>query len=139
MTAAARTVWRVKPLDAVPLPPGMTVDRLRGHLRDAGAVFAFLHGSRVAGSARPDSDLDVAAWFGRQVDAWQVPMPAGVDLLVLDGAGLELAGRVAQHGVLLLDDDPPVRVAWQADRSKRYLDEAHRRRDLTATVFAEGR
>ncbi len=41
--------------------------------------------------------------------------------------------------MLLFDDDPPVRVAWQADRSKRYLDEAHRRRELTAAVFGKGR
>jgi predicted nucleotidyltransferase len=129
----------MKPVEAVPMPAGVTVDLLRAHLREVGAVFAYLHGSRVAGNARPDSDVDVAAWFGRAVDAWQVPTPAGVDLLVLDDAGLELAGRVAQDGVLLLDDDPPTRVAWQADRSKRYLDEAHRRRELTATVFGEGR
>lgn len=128
----------MKPVEAVPLPAGVTVEEMRVRLRAAGAVFAYLHGSRVAGSARPDSDVDVAAWFGRAVDAWQVPLPSPVDLLVLDGAGLELAGRVAQYGVLLFDDDPPVRVAWQADRSKRYLDEAHRRRELTATVFAKG-
>lgn len=129
----------MKPVEAVPLPPGVSVDLLRTHLREAGAVFAFLHGSRVAGTSRVDSDVDVAAWFGRAVDQWQVPMPASVDLMVLDGAGLELAGRVAQQGVLLLDDDPPTRVAWQADRSKRYLDEAHRRRELTATVFPKTR
>lgn len=68
-----------------------------------------------------------------------MPVPAGVDLLVLDDAGLELAGRVAQDGVLLLDDDPSTRVAWQADRSKRYLDEAYRRRELTAMIFGEHR
>lgn len=128
----------MKPVEAVPLPTGLTADLLRARLRASGAVFAFLHGSRVAGSARPDSDVDVAAWFGRSVDAWQVPLPGPVDLLVLDDAGLELAGRVAQHGLVLLDDDPPARVAWQADRSKRYLDEAYRRRELTATVFGKG-
>ncbi len=31
-------------------------------LRRAGARFALLHGSRVTGSHRPGSDLDVAAW-----------------------------------------------------------------------------
>jgi predicted nucleotidyltransferase len=31
-------------------------------LRHAGARFALLHGSRSAGSHRPDSDIDVAAW-----------------------------------------------------------------------------
>ncbi len=125
--------------EAVPLPEELSLDDLRAHLRDSGAVFAFLHGSRVAGAFRVDSDVDVAAWFGRSVASWEVPMPPAVDLLVLDDAGLELSGRVAQYGVLLLDDDPPARVAWQADRSKRYLDEAHRRRDLTDTVFGRAR
>lgn len=87
---------------------------------------------------RPGSDLDVAAWFGRPVGAWELDLPTGIDLLVLDTAGLELAGRVAQHGVLVVDDDPPTRVAWQADRCKRYLDEAHRRADLVAEVFGRG-
>ena len=33
-------------------------------LRRQGAVFAYLHGSRAAGTARPDSDIDIAAHFG---------------------------------------------------------------------------
>jgi predicted nucleotidyltransferase len=37
-------------------------------LRRAGASFAFLHGSRVAGTHRATSDVDVAAW-------WQTGVP----------------------------------------------------------------
>lgn len=111
---------------------------LRGALRAAGARFAYLHGSRVTGGAAPESDLDVAAHFGRAVAPWDVALPARCDLLVLDTAGLELAGRVAQYGALLLDDDPPARVAWQADRSKRWIDDAHRRRALVETVLRRG-
>ncbi|MFP5220632.1 MAG: nucleotidyltransferase domain-containing protein [Actinomycetes bacterium] len=122
----------------VPLPEGVTLDGLREALRTAGAVFAFLHGSRVTGAATPTSDLDVAAWFGRRTAPWDVALPPRCDLLVLDTAGLELAGRVAQYGALLLDDDPPARVAWQADRCKRWLDEAHRRSDLVSTVLRRG-
>lgn len=50
-------------------------------------------------------------------------VPAGVDLLVLDTAPLWLSGRVAQYGRPLFDDDPPARVAWQADTRLRYVDE----------------
>ena len=120
------------------MPDGVTLPSLRRALRDAGAVFAFLHGSRVEGRHRPDSDLDVAAWFGQDVPSWKVSVPPRVDLLVLDAVALELAGPVAQRGLLLFDDDPPARVAWQADRSKRYLDEAHRRWDSVATVLGRG-
>lgn len=123
---------------AVVLPDGIELDEITAALRSAGARFAYLHGSRVDGGARPDSDLDVAAWFGRRLGSWDVTLPDGVDLLVLDTAGLELAGRVALRGRLLFDDDPSARVAWQADRSKRYLDDAHRRQRLVDTVLGDG-
>lgn len=132
------TLVPVNHLDGVPMPGGVTVRDVRRALRTAGAVFGYLHGSRVTGTHRPQSDLDVAAWFGRDLGNWEVAMPMGTDLLVLDTAGLELAGRVAQHGVLILDDDPAVRVAWQADHSKRYLEESHRREALVATVLGRG-
>jgi hypothetical protein len=93
-------------------------------LRRAGARFAFLHGSRNDGSPRPDSDVDVAAWWGADAPpSWTVGVPSGVDLVVLDDAPLYLAGRVALHGRLLFDDDPPARVEWQADTRTVYLDE----------------
>ncbi|MGH3572725.1 MAG: nucleotidyltransferase domain-containing protein [Pseudonocardiaceae bacterium] len=93
-------------------------------LRAAGARFAFVHGSRVRGRPRPDSDLDVGAWWGARPPAsWEVDLPIGVDLVVLDSAPLWLAGRIAQEGRLLFDDDPRARVRWQADTRLRYLDE----------------
>lgn len=93
-------------------------------LRGAGARFAFIHGSRVRGRARPDSDLDVGAWWGVQPPAsWEVDLPADVDLVVLDSAPLWLAGRIALEGRLLFDDDPQARVRWQTDTRLRYLDE----------------
>jgi uncharacterized protein len=96
-------------------------------LRDAGARFALVHGSRAAGTARPDSDVDVAAWWGRSGPAsFEVALPPGVDLLVLDTAPLEVAGRIALHGVELFDDDAPARVRWVATTRKIYLDELPR-------------
>lgn len=69
---------------------------------------------------------------GRQPGTRRVGGPGAfaVDLLVLDDAPLWLTGRVAQHGRLLFDDDPPARVAWQADTRLQYLDDlpAHRAR-----------
>lgn len=98
-------------------------------LRRAGARFAFVHGSRVGGPARPDSDVDVAAWWPeRPPQAFEVLLPGDVDLLVLNSAPLELAGRVAQHGRLLFDDDPAARVRWVATTRKVYADELPRLR-----------
>jgi uncharacterized protein YutE (UPF0331/DUF86 family)/predicted nucleotidyltransferase len=98
-----------------------------GVLRQAGARFAYLHGSRAAGRERPDSDVDIAAHFGgRAPNSFDVLLPAGVDLLVLDGAPLELAGRVAAGGRLLFDDEPVARVRWEAVTRKVYFDELPR-------------
>lgn len=69
----------------------------RSRLRDAGA--------EAAGTHQPDADVDVAAWVGRRLASWDV------NVLMLDTAALELTGCVAQHGLLLLDDDRPARVA----------------------------
>jgi predicted nucleotidyltransferase len=96
-------------------------------LRSAGALFGFVHGSRSVGRPRPDSDLDVAAWWGEAAPpAFEVEMPHAVDLLVLDGAPLEIAGRIALEGELLFDDDPVSRVRWVATTRKIYLDELPR-------------
>lgn len=93
-------------------------------LREAGARFAYTFGSRVDGDPRADSDLDVGASFGNPAPAsWDVRVPDGVDLVVLEEAPLYLAGRIALRGRLLFDDDPPSRVAWEADTRTVYLDE----------------
>jgi hypothetical protein len=98
--------------------------RVADVLRAAGARFALVFGSRAEGTARPDSDLDVGAWWGERPPAsWEVDLPPGVDLVVLDTAPLWLSGRIAQHGRLLFDDLPPARVRWQAQTRLRYLDE----------------
>ncbi|TFV63499.1 nucleotidyltransferase domain-containing protein [Geodermatophilus sp. DF01-2] len=98
--------------------------RIVAGLRASGAVFGYLHGSRAAGTARPDSDTDVAAHFGgRAPAAWSVDLPDGTDLVVLETAPLYLSGRIACQGRLLFDDAPPTRVHWEADVRTRYLDE----------------
>ena len=66
--------------DEVELPSGVTLDSVSAALRAGGAVFAYLHGSRVAGTHRPGSDVDVAAWFGQPTRPWNVDLPATVDL-----------------------------------------------------------
>jgi predicted nucleotidyltransferase len=112
-------------------------------LRNAGARFAYLHGSRASGHYRPDSDIDIAAYFGGQPpNAFGILVPPGVDLLVLDHAPLELAGRVAARGRLLFDDDPVSRVRWEATTRKIYFDELPRitraHREFAASVTGRG-
>jgi uncharacterized protein len=102
--------------------------RIADLLRRSGVPFAFVHGSRADGSHRAGSDLDIAVWLGASVDELELRsrLPDEVDLLVLDAAPLELAGRVAAHGRLLVDEDPAARVVWQAMTRKIHADERYR-------------
>jgi uncharacterized protein len=111
-------------------------------LRRAGARFAYLHGSRTTGQNRADSDIDIAAYFGgRPPNSFDVLLPSGVDLLVLDDAPLELAGRVAVGGKLLFEEDQVARVRWEAMTRKIYFDElpriARAHREFAAAVTAK--
>jgi predicted nucleotidyltransferase len=113
-------------------------------LRQAGARFAYLHGSRATGQHRADSDTDIAAYFGGQPpSSFDVLVPPGVDLLILDDAPLELAGRVALGGRLLFEDDQVARVRWEAMTRKIYSDErpriARAHREFAAAVTARAR
>ena len=120
--------------------PGTALEVVTAELLASGAVFGYLHGSQISGTATAASDIDVAAFFGAPVDAWTVApgLPGEVDLLVLDTAPLELAGRVALHGRLLFERDAAARVAWEATTRKIYLDELPRR-DRARRDFAEAR
>ena len=107
------------------------------------ASFAYLHGSRTSGTVGPDSDIDIAVYFdGQPPDAFEVLLPAGVDLMVLNRAPLELAGRVALDGKLLFERDPRARVVWEATTRKIYLDELPRlnraHRDFAEAVLRRG-
>jgi len=100
---------RLEGMDA--LDDGATREAIITALRNAGATFALIHGSTVRGTARPGSDIDICAWWaGDPPPSFDVLVPAGVDLMVPNGAPLELAGRVALDGVILFEDDPAARV-----------------------------
>jgi predicted nucleotidyltransferase len=104
-----------------------SLDEATTALREQGALFAFLHGSQVAGTATSASDIDIAAFFAEPVPAsFDVELPSGVDLVILNNAPLEIAGRIALEGRLILDDDEVARVRWQARTRKIYADEKYR-------------
>ncbi len=119
---------RMSPEQAATAAPSSVVPTgLIEALRTAGARFAILHGSRAVGDARLDADYDVAAWWDENPpQAFDVLVPPGVDLLVLNTAPLELAGRIALHGVVIYEDDAAERVRWQATTRKIYADELPR-------------
>ena len=108
-----------------------------------GAVFAahrvsvaYLFGSRADGTARADSDHDVAVLFvdpgpdgALALDATErlgaalaAELGTPVDVVDLDGAGLELRGRVAERGRLLFSADEASRVAFEVDARLRWIE-----------------
>ena len=96
-------------------------------LRGAGASFALVFGSRARGTRGPASDLDVAAWWSADPPApWDVGLPAGVDLVILNDAPLELAGTIALEGRVLFEADQADRVLWVATTRRIWLDERPR-------------
>ncbi|WP_147919074.1 nucleotidyltransferase domain-containing protein [Ruania zhangjianzhongii] len=99
------------------------VEELRAHR----AQFAYLHGSQASGYAAAGADVDVAAFFAREdLLASDLVLPRSVDLLVLDTAPLEIAGRIAATGRLLFEADAVARVRWEAMTRKIYFDERPR-------------
>ena len=69
----------------------------------------------------------MAAFFAEPAPAsFEVDVPSEIDLLVLNQAPLEIAGRIAMNGALLFDDNPAVRIRWESQTRKVYADEKYR-------------
>ncbi|WP_297921857.1 nucleotidyltransferase domain-containing protein [Metallibacterium sp.] len=91
------------------------IDPLRAVLaRHPQVNFAMLFGSLARGTARPDSDLDLAVGADRPLHADEIialisdlAMATGrpVDLIDLAAAGEPLLGQILAHGVRVLGDN----------------------------------
>jgi len=102
-------------------------DKAIAALRESGALFAYVFGSVARNEDTSESDLDVAALFPEPApQRFDVVMPSGVDLLVLNSAPLEIKGKIALDGALLFEDDEVARVRWESTTRKVYLDERYR-------------
>ncbi|MEM3996389.1 MAG: nucleotidyltransferase domain-containing protein [Pyrobaculum sp.] len=96
-----------------------------------GVKFAYLFGSRARGTAREDSDWDVAFYFGREVTALEESMleeelasalGVEVDVVALDVAPLDLAYVVIRDGVPIYSRDEAERRRWEVETYLEYLD-----------------
>jgi len=112
-------------------------DEVLTTLRAAGARFALLFGSHARGDAHEGSDLDIAAYFTEPAPAsFEVLLPAGVDLVVLNRASLAITGPVSFEGVPILRDDEAALINWLAMTRKIYADELPRIRRSIAEYQA---
>jgi uncharacterized protein len=91
----------------------------------------WIFGSEAAGSARPDSDVDLAALFSQPIAPEQL-LAARLDLEILLGRNVDLvdlrraspivARQVLQHGRLLVDRDAVDRHVFSMLLPSRYVD-----------------
>lgn len=113
------------------------VSQLRRLLPEHGGdlAAAWLFGSTARGTARPDSDVDVAvlpAAEGPPRTLDELPadledrlgreLGRRVQVVDLRSAPADLIHRVLRDGVLLLDRDPPRRVRFEVASRNRYFD-----------------
>lgn len=113
-------------------PPLFVPQAVKAALAEAGVRFAYLFGSRAAGTATEDSDADVAVMPGRELGLHDLgglvrSLEAGfdlpkVDLVLLDHASLELRGHVVRDGRLIYSVDEPGRVDFEVRTQSEYLD-----------------
>ncbi|MEL9991381.1 MAG: nucleotidyltransferase domain-containing protein [Thermoproteus sp.] len=96
-----------------------------------GVVFAYLFGSRARGTAREDSDWDVAAYFGRDVTVLEEvaleeelsdALGVEVNVVALDAAPLDLIYTVLNSGVPIYSKDEDRRRSWEIEAYLEYLD-----------------
>ncbi|MGA2259925.1 MAG: nucleotidyltransferase domain-containing protein [Acidobacteriota bacterium] len=102
--------------------------------QDDNIIALYLFGSQARGTASRLSDIGVL--FQSRIDASRyfplrleyIARVMGllrterVDVVILNNASLHLAYEIMSHGTLLLDRDPRQRVAFEADRIRRFLD-----------------
>ena len=95
------------------------------------ALYALVFGSIARGSARPESDVDVAVGFAKAPSALEIgdlvsrlecACGRDVDIVLLDEAPLALAYRVFHDGIVVLDRDHAALVRRKARAILEYLD-----------------
>ena len=94
----------------------------------------YLFGSRAAGTARADSDIDVGLLYFQPPAATLTSMPFGdeaqlsaelrlpVQLIVMNTAPVDLVHRILLSQRLLLDKDPSFRIRFEVKRRNEYFD-----------------
>lgn len=108
------------------------MDALRQALETTPVVVtAWLFGSQARGTARPDSDLDLAVLLEAGADPMarfdvqaQLSSALGreVDLVRFDQVPADVAHRILREGVLLVDRDPSRRIAVEVRQRNQYFD-----------------
>jgi len=118
--------------------------RLRSFFAEEGNIrLAFLMGSFAKGTARPDSDVDVAVLFGRPFGPEDVLELKGrlekllerdVDIVVLDRAGPVIRMQALKTGILLASEKGAYEEFFTATVNE-YDDLKYNRREIEESLL----
>jgi uncharacterized protein len=119
-------------------PPGRdeAVERLRSWFAASGEdiAAAWLFGSVARGDARRGSDVDVAVLYPVRPPPTLAAIPARLEaelsrvlgaraqVVVLNGAPIDLVHRVLRDGIILSEPNASARIAFEVDARNRYWD-----------------
>lgn len=126
------------------LTPNRVAERLRALLeREPGVCFAYLYGSHAFGYARPESDVDVAAFFAEEADRGPElglqarltrELGARVEVINLnERPAAEFFRRVLPTALVL--KDAPERIGWEREQGAMATKEPGTPEDYLAFVL----
>lgn len=111
------------------------IPQLRSALEsDSRVLVAYLYGSFARGTARPDSDLDIAVVFAGRIDAHlggpldelrdaiERACRRPCDLVDARAVPADLVHRILRDGILLVERDRSARIAFEVARRNEYFD-----------------
>jgi predicted nucleotidyltransferase len=112
-------------------------------------TFAYLVGSRAAGTAHARSDVDVAVFLAEGADPFAARLELQdtlrrrfggmpVDLIVLNTAPVSLAGRLLASRKVLVDRDPPARHRYESLTAREFSDFRVREHRLLEAMTRRG-
>lgn len=116
--------------------------------KSANVAFAYLFGSRAAGTGRKGSDVDIAVMFRRPLSPESflrfysrladAVLPSTLDLVPLNDAPDSLAGRVLVNKIILADKTPARRKRYEIATLQRFFDFREREKAILERKLRAG-